>query len=115
VSSDCLFCAIAAGDIPADIVHRDDRVIAFRDIDPKAPVHVLVVPTAHHATAADMGTADPELSGRVLAVAGEVAAAEGIAESGYRIVANTGDAAGQTVHHVHVHVLGGRDLTWPPG
>jgi histidine triad (HIT) family protein len=115
VSSDCLFCAIAAGDIPADIVHRDEQVIAFRDIDPKAPVHVLVVPTTHYATAAEMGAADSGLSGRVLAVAGEVAAAEGIAESGYRIVANTGDAAGQTVHHVHVHVLGGRDLTWPPG
>jgi len=113
--SDCLFCAIVAGDIPADIVYRDDEAVAFRDIDPKAPVHVLVIPAAHHATAADLSIADPALGGRLLALAGRVAADEGVAESGYRIVTNTGEGAGQSVHHVHFHVLGGRDLTWPPG
>ncbi len=113
--SDCLFCAIAAGDIPAAVVHRDDRVVAFRDIDPKAPVHVLVIPVEHHASAADLAAADPALAGHLLAVAGAVAAAEGVAESGYRMVSNTGPQAGQSVPHVHVHVLGGRDLSWPPG
>ncbi len=113
--SDCLFCSIVAGDIPADIVHRDDDAVAFRDIDPQAPVHVLVIPTAHHATAAELAEDDPSAAGRLLALAGSIAAREGIADSGYRIVTNTGAGAGQSVHHVHFHVLGGRDLTWPPG
>lgn len=113
--SDCLFCSIVAGDIPADIVHRDDDAVAFRDIDPQAPVHVLVIPTAHHATAAEFAEDDPSTAGRLLALAGSIAAREGIADSGYRIVTNTGAGAGQSVHHVHFHVLGGRDLTWPPG
>lgn len=113
--SDCLFCAIVAGDIPADVIHRDDRAVAFRDIDPQAPVHVLVIPADHHATAADLAASDPGLAGHLLTVAGQVAASEGVDESGYRIVTNTGEGAGQSVHHVHFHVLGGRDLTWPPG
>jgi len=113
--SDCLFCAIAAGDIPADLVHTDDEIVAFRDITPQAPVHVLVIPRAHHANAAALATADAALAGRLLEVAGTIAAQEGIADSGYRLVTNTGEGAGQSVHHVHVHVLGGRDLTWPPG
>ena len=113
--SDCLFCAIAAGDIPADLVHADDEIVAFRDITPQAPVHVLVIPRAHHANAAALATADAALAGRLLEVAGTIAAKEGIADSGYRLVTNTGEGAGQSVHHVHVHVLGGRDLTWPPG
>ena len=113
--SDCLFCAIVAGDIPADIVHRDDAAVAFRDIDPQAPVHILVIPTAHHATAAELAASDPGAAGRLLALAGSIAETEGISDSGYRIVTNTGDGAGQSVHHVHFHVLGGRDLTWPPG
>jgi len=113
--SDCLFCAIAAGDIPADLVHADDEIVAFRDITPQAPVHVLVIPRAHHANAAALATADAALAGRLLEVAGTIAAQEGIADSGYRLVTNTGEGAGQSVHHVHVHVLGGRDLTWPPG
>ncbi len=113
--SDCLFCAIASGDIPAAVVHRDERAVAFRDIDPKAPVHVLVIPVEHHANAADLAAADPALAGHLLAVAGAVAAAEGVSESGYRMVSNTGPQAGQSVPHVHVHVLGGRDLSWPPG
>jgi histidine triad (HIT) family protein len=113
--SDCLFCAIVEGSIPADVVHRDDDVVAFRDINPQAPVHVLVIPRAHHATAAELGAADPELAGRLLRIAGEIAAREGVDESGYRVVTNTGEGAGQSVHHVHFHVLGGRALTWPPG
>lgn len=113
--SDCLFCAIVVGDIPADVVHRDDRALAFRDIDPKAPVHVLVIPLEHHATAADLAAADPALAGHLLAVAGAVASAEGVAGTGYRVVTNTGAQAGQSVAHAHLHVLGGRDLTWPPG
>lgn len=113
--SDCLFCAIAVGDIPADVVHQDDDAVVFRDISPQAPVHVLVIPRAHHATAADLAAADAALAGRLLALAGEIARAEGVADSGYRIVTNTGEGAGQSVHHVHFHVLGGRDLTWPPG
>jgi histidine triad (HIT) family protein len=113
--SDCLFCMIAAGGIPADVVHDDVDVIAFRDVSPQAPVHVLVIPRAHHATAAALAGADPSLAGRLLEVAGQVAAQEGIVESGYRIVTNTGEAAGQSVPHVHLHVLGGRSLAWPPG
>lgn len=113
--SDCLFCTIVEGGIPADVVHSDDEVLAFRDVSPQAPVHVLVIPRAHHATASELATADPALAGRLLTVAGEIAAREGVAESGYRIVTNTGDSAGQSVHHVHFHVLGGRALTWPPG
>ena len=113
--SDCLFCAIVAGDIPADVVHADDDSVAFRDINPQAPVHVLVIPRDHHATAAELGASDPALAGRLLEVAGRIAEREGVAESGYRIVTNTGEGAGQSVHHVHFHVLGGRDLTWPPG
>jgi histidine triad (HIT) family protein len=113
--SDCLFCAMVAGDIPADVVHEDEEILAFRDINPQAPTHVLVIPKAHHATAADLADADPALCGRVLAAAGAIADRDGVAESGYRIVANTGDHAGQSVHHVHFHVLGGRHLTWPPG
>ena len=113
--SDCLFCAIAVGEIPADLVHTDDEIVAFRDITPQAPVHVLVIPRAHHASAAALADADAGLAGRLLAVAGRIAAQEGIADTGYRLVTNTGEGAGQSVPHVHVHVLGGRDLTWPPG
>jgi histidine triad (HIT) family protein len=113
--SDCLFCAIVEGEIPADVVHSDDDVLAFRDVHPQAPVHILVIPKAHHATAAELSAADPALAGRVLQVAGGIAAREGIDASGYRIVTNTGESAGQSVLHVHFHVLGGRALTWPPG
>lgn len=113
--TDCLFCAIAAGDIPADVVHADDEVVAFRDLNPQAPVHVLVIPRAHHANAAALAATDALLAARVLEVAALVARTEGVADTGYRLVANTGDAAGQSVQHVHIHVLGGRSLTWPPG
>lgn len=113
--TDCLFCSIVAGEIPADIVLRTDHVVAFRDINPEAPVHVLVIPTEHHANAAELGAISPDSAAAVLAAVGEVAAREGIAESGYRVVFNTGAGAGQTVFHTHAHVLGGRSLTWPPG
>jgi len=112
--TECLFCRIVEGDIPADVVLRTDGFVAFRDINPQAPVHVLVIPADHHRDAAELAVADPELAGRLLATAAQVAESEGLA-SGYRIVLNTGADAGQTVFHVHAHVLGGRDLLWPPG
>ncbi|GDX31440.1 histidine triad nucleotide-binding protein [Actinomycetes bacterium] len=112
--SECLFCRIVAGEIPADEVMRTDEVVAFRDISPQAPVHVLVIPTAHFVDARAMSTSDPQLAGNLIKAATDVAAAEGL-EGGYRIVFNTGDDGGQTVHHVHAHVLGGRSMKWPPG
>ncbi len=113
--TDCLFCSIVAGDIPADVVHQGERVIAFRDISPQAPVHVLVIPRAHYANAGELAAADPDLAGALMAAAAQVAGDLGLQDSGYRIVLNTGEGAGQSVFHVHAHVLGGRDLAWPPG
>jgi histidine triad (HIT) family protein len=110
VSKDCLFCKIVAGQIPATVVHETDRTLAFRDIAPKAPVHVLVIPKAHHPDLAAMAAADPALAGAVLAAAVEVAKAEGITTDGYRAIVNTGRHGGQDVFHVHVHVVGGRPL-----
>jgi histidine triad (HIT) family protein len=112
---DCLFCGIAAGDIAAAIVSATPRTIAFRDINPQAPVHILVIPRAHHASLADLAAAGDGLLADVIAHAHEVALAEGIAENGYRVVFNTGPNAGQTVSHAHAHVLGGRPMGWPPG
>jgi len=113
--SDCLFCAIVAGDIPATVVHDSARVLAFRDISPQAPVHVVVIPKEHHVDVAALASADPGLAGELLAAATQVAAAEGLADGGYRVVLNTGADGGQSVFHVHAHVLGGRALAWPPG
>jgi len=110
-----LFCRIVAGEIPADIVHRDDTVLAFRDINPQAPTHILVVPTRHIASAADLTDADAELVGHLFAVIADLARREGVAESGFRVVTNTGLAAGQSVAHLHLHLLGGRQMSWPPG
>jgi histidine triad (HIT) family protein len=112
---DCLFCGIAAGDIPATVVSANPRTVAFRDINPQAPVHVLVVPRAHHANLAELSAADPGLLADLVAHARAVAVAEGIADGGYRVVFNTGPQAGQTVDHVHAHLLGGRPMSWPPG
>ena len=112
---DCLFCRIVAGEIPADVVHETDRTLAFRDIAPQAPTHVLVIPKEHYANAADLAAADPELVGVLLGDAVQVAIEEGRGDSGYRIVFNTGADGGQTVLHAHAHVLGGRPLGWPPG
>ncbi|HVM27466.1 MAG TPA: HIT domain-containing protein [Mycobacteriales bacterium] len=112
--TDCLFCRIVAGEIPADVVHEGDRTLAFRDIGAQAPTHVLVVPRDHHADMASAVDADPGLAAEVMAAAVAVARQEGL-DGGYRLVANTGDDGGQSVHHLHVHVLGGRPLSWPPG
>lgn len=112
--SDCLFCRLAAGDLPATVVHETDRVVAFRDLDPKAPTHVLVIPRTHYANVAELA-ADPDLLAAVVTVAAEVAASEGISERGFRLVFNTGAEAGQSVFHAHGHVLGGRRMNWPPG
>lgn len=113
--NDCLFCKIVAKEIPAEIVYETDRALAFRDLNPQAPTHVLVIPREHHADAAALAAADDGLADDVLKAAHAVAEQEGVADGGYRIVFNTGPGAGQTVFHVHAHVLGGRELKWPPG
>ena len=110
---DCPFCGIAAGTVPATILHEDDAVVAFRDLHPRAPFHALVIPRAHVASLAEAG--DPALVGRVVLAAAAVAKAAGYGERGFRIVANTGPDAGQTVAHLHFHVLAGRQQGWPPG
>jgi histidine triad (HIT) family protein len=109
--AECPFCRISAGEIPADIVHEDDLVVAFRDIEPRAPTHVLVVPREHLDSAADLDDGHDSLLGRIVAVANRVAAAEGIAETGYRLVTNVGPDGGQSVRHLHLHLLGGRPMT----
>ena len=113
--AECLFCAIVAGEIPSTQVLETDQILAFRDINPQAPTHVLIIPKAHYPDVAALAAADAALLGEVIDAAQQVAAAEGVAETGYRVVFNTGVQAGQTVPHVHGHVLGGRSLTWPPG
>jgi histidine triad (HIT) family protein len=112
--TDCLFCSIVAGDIPADIVFRNDDVVAFRDISPQAPVHVLVVPTVHLSDVEELALSDPPLAASMLEAVSRVAEQEGVSGA-FRLVFNTGAPAGQSVFHVHAHVLGGRDLQWPPG
>lgn len=111
----CIFCEIIAGRLASDQVYADDSCVAFRDIHPAAPKHVLVVPRKHIATMSDLGEEDEELAGHLLRVGAQVAKSEGIAESGYRLVFNTNEHAGQTVFHIHLHVLGGRPMEWPPG
>lgn len=113
--SDCLFCGIAAGQIPATIVRHGKRVIAFRDINPQAPTHVLVVPRDHFPDVGALASAGSGLLDELVGTAREVAATEGIEDTGYRIVFNTGQDGGQTVGHVHAHLLGGRSMAWPPG
>ncbi len=113
MADDCLFCRIVRGEIPAKLVFESPDVVAFRDINPQAPTHILVIPRDHvpslnHAT-------DAAMLGRLSLVAAELAKKEGIADAGYRTVINTNRAAGQTVFHVHLHLLGGRDMSWPPG
>ena len=111
----CIFCKIAAGEIPAAKVFEDERAVVFRDINPQAPTHALVIPRAHVASLNEAGETDEALLGHLLLVAARVARDEGLDASGYRAVVNTGAEAGQTVFHIHVHLLGGRRLTWPPG
>ena len=110
MTNDCLFCRIAAGEIPTNVVHETGTTLAFRDITPKAPVHVLVIPKAHHADLAALAEADPALAGEVLAAVAAVARAEGLPEGGYRTIFNSGRYAGQEVFHVHAHLLGGAPL-----
>jgi histidine triad (HIT) family protein len=113
--ADCLFCKIVTGDVPAERVAESSRTIAFRDINPQAPTHVLVIPKDHHSDLAALASSDAGLLAELAVQAARVAEAEGLADSGYRVVFNTGPEAGQTVFHVHAHVLGGRRLAWPPG
>lgn len=113
MADDCLFCRIVRGEIPAAVVHKDDHVVAFRDINPQAPVHVVIVPREHVASLND--ATDADMLGRLSLAASEIARREGIADSGYRTVVNTNRAAGQTVFHIHLHLLGGRSMAWPPG
>ena len=113
--ADCLFCKIAAGTIPADRLHDDDLVVAFRDIAPRAPTHILLISRRHIASAADLTEADGPLLGRLFAVAARLARDAGIADGGYRLVSNVGRWGGQTVDHLHVHLMGGRPFDWPPG
>ena len=112
---DCLFCRIAAGEVPSEAVHEDEATFAFRDLDPKAPTHVLVIPRHHAATVADLARERPEDAVALLTAVEAVAVGEGVADSGYRSVFNSGADAQQSVFHAHVHVLGGRAMTWPPG
>jgi histidine triad (HIT) family protein len=118
--SDCLFCRMVSGDIAPDVVRETDRTLAFRDVNPQAPTHVLVIPKEHHATVGAVAAADPQLAAELLSAAQAVAEQEGLGtadspEPGWRLVTNSGPQAGQSVHHVHLHVLGGRGMTWPPG
>lgn len=113
--SDCLFCRIVARELPATMVHEDDLVVAIRDIAPRAPTHVLLMPRAHIDSAADLTEVDAPLLGRLFAVAADIARSEGIAERGYRMTSNVGRYAGQSVPHLHFHLMGGRPFGWPPG
>jgi len=112
---DCLFCKIASGDIGADIVHQTDQVVAFRDLNPQAPTHILIIPQKHIATINDIEDIDAEVIGQLYVAAKKIAEDEGIAEPGYRVVMNCNAGAGQTVFHLHLHLLGGRQFSWPPG
>lgn len=112
---DCLFCKIAAEEIPSTTVYEDDLVYAFRDIDPQAPVHILIIPKQHIGSVNEITDENCAIVGHIFKVAAEIAKKEGIAEDGYRIVTNIGENGGQTVGHLHYHMLGGRSLQWPPG
>ena len=113
--STCLFCDIIAGQIPCSKVHTDEDFLAFADIEPQAPTHILVIPRRHIASLAELQVEDAHLLGRLIITAKTIAADAGLAERGYRFVINCGQQGGQTVDHLHLHILGGRDLTWPPG
>ena len=113
--SDCLFCGIVEGRVKGDVVYRDESVVAFRDIRPQAPVHILIVPRKHVATILDLEANDQAVVGQIFLVIAKLAREQGIAESGFRVVVNSGVDAGQTVFHLHFHLLGGRHFSWPPG
>lgn len=111
----CLFCRIASGEVPGEKVFEDDEVLAFKDINPQAPLHLLVIPKKHLTSIGETGPEDAALLGRTLLTCSQLAKDNGYADSGYRVVNNTGTEAGQTVHHIHFHLLAGRPLSWPPG
>lgn len=113
--NDCLFCRIVDGNLSADIVYENDSLIAFRDINPKAPTHILLIPRSHIATMNDLEDGDKALVGELFVAAARIAADEGLADDGYRVVMNCNAAAGQSVFHIHLHLLGGRTMGWPPG
>jgi histidine triad (HIT) family protein len=113
--ADCLFCRIGAGSLPADIVHEDDLVVALRDIAPRAPTHILIIPRRHIGSALELTEADGPLLGRLFAVAADLARSEGVADGGFRLVSNVGRWGGQSVDHLHFHLMGGRPFDWPPG
>ena len=114
--ADCIFCKIANKEIPSTVVYEDEQVLAFKDLEPQAPVHVLVIPKKHVASVAELKLEDKELAAHILVdVIPQLARELGVAEKGFRVVANTGDEGGQTVKHLHFHLLGGRSMQWPPG
>jgi histidine triad (HIT) family protein len=113
--SDCLFCGIVDGKVKANLVYQDDSIVAFKDIAPKAPVHILIIPRKHLVSVSEIAEADRALIGQIFLVAARLAREQGIADGGYRIVVNSGADAGQSVFHLHYHLLGGRRMTWPPG
>lgn len=113
--SDCLFCRIVAGSLPAKIVHQDEQCVAFEDIHPQAPTHILVIPRKHVSSLRDCGEEEQAILGHLLLTCAALARQKGLSENGYRIVANSGRDGGQTVFHLHVHLLGGRAMKWPPG
>ena len=113
--TDCLFCRIVAGEIPATFVHQDDLIVAFEDINPRAPTHILLVPKRHVASAQELTEQDGSLLGGIFATSARIASERGIATGGYRVTTNVGRAAGQSVDHLHFHLMGGRSFSWPPG
>ena len=113
--TDCLFCKIRDGEIPAEIVYENDGVLAFKDVNPQAPTHVLIIPRKHIATVNDLDSGDIEIMGQLFLAAQDIASQQGCAEEGYRLVVNCNAKAGQTVFHIHMHLLAGRNMTWPPG
>lgn len=113
--TDCLFCKMVSGEIKPDVVYEDDDVLAFRDVNPQAPVHVLVIPKAHISTANDLDEDNVDVIGQMYLAARKIANDEGVSEAGYRMVMNCNAGAGQSVFHIHLHILGGRQMTWPPG
>lgn len=115
IHRDCLFCRIVEGEIPADVVMRTEDLVAFRDINPQAPTHILIIPRTHVATVSELDGPEAEIMGKLFLAAKELAREEGIEEGGYRMVVNAGPDAGQTVFHIHLHLLGGRRMGWPPG
>ncbi|MBN1459620.1 MAG: histidine triad nucleotide-binding protein [Armatimonadetes bacterium] len=113
--ADCLFCRISSGELESSIVHQDDVVVAFRDINPQAPTHIVLIPRKHIPSLSHIANIDDGIVGHIIRIAAMIAQTEGIADDGYRLVANCGPAAGQSVDHLHFHLLGGRNLSWPPG